>query len=687
MRKGLIRDWVSVSVGLALSLFSTFVPITLLAAEQKQEERSSSAPQVGREETDEKENQNSTSVENSVIGRILKQATSLNLGNDSHWRRILYFQSRWLRPDSGLIDDPRFYLAPQGQSDSSEELVATLKGFFSSADFHGPDQHPLCRFPARFRWLDEKLQLSQEETLPKANCPALTEWRQGLDVDRVSLVFSSYYAQSAASMFGHTLLKFRLRENVRDNLALLDIGVNYAALMDSKNFFVYASKGLMGGFKGALTVLPYYIKLQEYNNAESRDLWEYDILLSPAQIAILVDALWEFGKHDSKYFYFDENCSYIPLLLLDVARPDLQLARQLPSWVIPADTIRVAGKTPGLLGEPSFRASNWRQFLRRFETLSADEREVFGKLKRKGGAIQPEEVLEIDRALASQPAEAQARLIDTLVDYVDFTEKLAGSGTPEQFAGLRRELLVRRSKIRVAPASVEVPQPTSEDPRRMHGPVSFGLGVSYNSRDGLMESLYWRPALNEIIQAGPGNPDRLEVRFMEFSTLYQNKTGLFQVDQWSLMRVMTLNPLHPAASAASWSFNLGMETPTRCADFSCRRWMGEGGAGITLGHQSLMAYSMAMAKFGFDTPSANLSSGLTLGPGVDFGVIWEAREDLKFRLNFTGWGLWTAGSFLYEGRTGLELSHWLGGPFELRGRGHWVTDRGAELGLGLRYLF
>jgi len=50
---------------------------------------------------------------------------------------------------------------------------------------------------------------------------------------------------------------------------------------------------------------------------------------------------WSSGPSISTITFFDENCSYYLLELLEVARPDLDLTQDFRWWAIPSDTVRV----------------------------------------------------------------------------------------------------------------------------------------------------------------------------------------------------------------------------------------------------------------------------------------------------------------------------------------------------------
>ncbi len=135
-------------------------------------------------------------------------------------------------------------------------------------------------------------------------------------------------------MFGHTLLRVDSRRT-GPSRKLLNYGANYAAKPDTENAVLYALKGLVGLFEGHFTIFPYYTKVQEYNNWESRDLWEYELNFTEDQLDYLLLHLWELGGTFFEYYYFQENCSYHILSLLEVANPDLHLKDEFFFSVIP----------------------------------------------------------------------------------------------------------------------------------------------------------------------------------------------------------------------------------------------------------------------------------------------------------------------------------------------------------------
>jgi len=205
------------------------------------------------------------------------------------------------------VDDAHFFYAPDGKTSPQHELDATLAAFFTTQATG--NEHALCRFPARFNWLAEHLQINTGR-LPAVNCSDYAAWRGLIHAESVTMVFPTYQLNSPSSMFGHTLLRLDPAddENWSD---WLSYAVNFGAnITNSDNSMSYAWKGLTGGYPGQFIVTPYFKKIQEYNRIEHRVIWEYKLNLSVAETQIMINHLWELKTINFDYYFYDENCSY-----------------------------------------------------------------------------------------------------------------------------------------------------------------------------------------------------------------------------------------------------------------------------------------------------------------------------------------------------------------------------------------
>ena len=177
--------------------------------------------------------------------------------------------------------------------------------------------------------------------LPVSECRRFQEILEEIKPASVTLIFPAAHINSPASMFGHTLLTVDTASGSR----LLAQAINYSAVTRETFGPLFAFKGLFGFYPGYFSVLPYYAKLQEYSDIEHRDIWEYPLNLNGEEVKRLLMHTFEMDRIYSDYYFFDENCSYTLLFLLDSARPSLGLTDQLPLWVIPIDTIRKVKET------------------------------------------------------------------------------------------------------------------------------------------------------------------------------------------------------------------------------------------------------------------------------------------------------------------------------------------------------
>lgn len=287
------------------------------------------------------------------VESLVQRGLSEKIYKERNWEVLLHYKDTLFRPMHSLVDDPKFFLSDNGIKSPADELEATIRGLFAdNPDFANDDFHPICRFPARKEWLVKRLEID-ESKFPERDCIKFKEAEKKMDPKSVTLIFPFIYINRPASMFGHTLL--RINNSYGD--PLLAHGVTYAADMPSDvNTFEYSIKGLFGGYPGYFSVKKYYETIFEYSNVDKRDIWEYDLNLTEAETRTLFYHLWEMADIYSDYWFFDENCSYNLLFLLEAARPDLNLTVSVV-WEAPPNTVKLIFKN-GLVTNVNYRPSH-----------------------------------------------------------------------------------------------------------------------------------------------------------------------------------------------------------------------------------------------------------------------------------------------------------------------------------------
>jgi hypothetical protein len=509
----------------------------------------------------------------SYVDGVVARAKALRLSEDRTWIRLLHYRKTLFGGHESEADGAPFFAAKDGKSDPDAELEATLRAFYDGAPVAAGVQHPYCRFPARFGFLDEKLALDRD-LLPVKRCPKYEEFTGRLRAKKVILVFSSYYLNNPASAFGHTFL--RLGKGDGEGRDLLDAGIDFSATVDTSNALLYAFKGLFGLFPGEFRKIPYAAKVREYNDFESRDLWEYELALTQAEVDRVVAHLWELGSTYFAYYYMSENCSYHILAALEVANPRLRLLDDLGWPVVPADTVKVLYENPGLVRSLRYRPSNRTQFKQRLERLSEEERDAVALVMREPRAALPAELTQTERV----------RVLDTAIDLADIeaaSDLLKKREDMDQERASRQQaLLERRAELLVPSENVEFGPPFRLVPQIGHDSTRFGFGSGYSRERGYFHAFSFRLALHDLADPVQGYPDGAQIEFMPGSLRYLVESPRVRLERFSLVRVQSLTPLSRFDRSFSWVVDVGL---TRTQDRGCRDCLtgfGEFGAGFAL---------------------------------------------------------------------------------------------------------
>jgi hypothetical protein len=411
--------------------------------------------------------------------------------------------------------------------------------------------HPQCRFPARLSFVAQRLGLNASR-LPLQPCPRFDAFWKRVRARSATLVFSSYYLNNPASAFGHTFLRLNKEDapGATERYELLDQGIDYAAAVDTPNALLYAIKGLTGLFRGEFTARPYFYKVREYADYESRDLWEYDLELAPAEVAMLVAHLWELGGTWFDYWYLTENCSYHILAALEAAAPRVSLLSRVHKVVLPADTVKAVAAEAGLVRAVRWRPSIRTQFTARTGRLPFPALATVESLSRDPSAPLP--------AALSVPEQALA--LDAAADLVDIRHgKAIVKGDDPAALALRQALLERRAGVPHVSPPLGLDPPRAGGPHRGHGSMRLSLGGGGASRDGPLLAAEGRIALHDLADPPAGFSPRTHIEFLRVRGRYAPLSDRLRLDEAWLVDVASLNALDRFDHRLSWRFRAGAE--------------------------------------------------------------------------------------------------------------------------------
>jgi hypothetical protein len=556
-------------------------------------------------------------ADDSYLSELIEQATKAHLADEREWHVLLHYQPNLFgRGFTSMQDDAGFFMAPAGKTDPQAELAATLAQFFSEELVGRSKQPAQCAFIARYHWLNERLHFD-DRRLPPQPCERFTRWFNEFNAQSISVIFPTGFMNNPASMFGHTFLRIDAKGQTPQT-RILDYTINYAAEVPPNAGPEYAIKGIFGGYRGHFSTIPYYLKVQEYRDIENRDIWEYRLDLTQEQVTRLLMHTWEMGNAYFDYFFFDENCSFHILSLIESAEPSIHLIDHFPFYAIPVDTVRLLAKS-GLVGEVVSRPSRSTLVRRKREAMTAEERGWLNELVAEPAALSSER-------FRSLSPERQAFVLETASDYL----LMRGSGAPEEGAPFRdknKSILAARSRLKVLPTDVPI-EPYVKRPDLGHGTSRIGIGAGWRN-DRAFEEINFRGAYHDLLDPESGYTPDAQIEVMSLAVRHYHNKSQARVERFTPMNMISLVPMDSLFQAPSWKLALGMNTIAHGGCQLCTNGYLNGGLGgavqsHVLGRQVwyAMAEVEANASKAYEE-SHRIGGGGTVGLLADVTDRWK----------------------------------------------------------------
>ena len=535
----------------------------------------------------------------------LSRARAEKLWEDPVWLRLGHWKPTGPRGAPSSDATAGFFASPEGRRDPRAELEADLDGLFTA----GGDSSTRCRFPGRAAWLAERLGLDPA-AFAEGECSKYLAWRKLLDADSATLIFASAYLDNPSSMFGHTFLRVGRRGT--DGDALRDNTLNFSADTGSDGGVLFAVKGLLGLYPGKYTVMPYYMKIAEYNAMENRDLWEYSLSLSSSEVDRLAAHAWEMGQAEFPYYFFSKNCSYQLMPALEAAAPRVSLMPGSPAIVGPVDTL-ISVRRSGLASGPKFRPSHGTVMTARRSLLTRAER-------RAAEAYASGRTDEGDRLSAGLPSARKALVLDSAEDYVLY-KKGFSPDVSEDVRALERPILVRRA--RVPETSVDPPAPAWAAPPEeghLRHRLTVGEGA-YNG--GSFTEVSWRPGYHDLSDRPRGFLPGAAIEGFSARIRYDRDEKHLYVRDARLVEILSVAPYDPWTRKPSWSAGTGLDTAFELGKPAYRSLIEEGHVGTGLSAtpwDGALSFALAQAEGSVGSP---LRDGYRAGGALRGGLVFD----------------------------------------------------------------
>ncbi|RZF21267.1 DUF4105 domain-containing protein [Halobacteriovorax vibrionivorans] len=472
-----------------------------------------------------------------------------NIEFSSQFLSLMRYQKTLFGGYQSAVKSKEYFLAKDGMTNPTSELNASIREI-TSPPIKDMNKHPKCLFPARVKFLKKYKKIPSSINLK--DCEVYQAFVKKLSVDSVSLIFSSYFIEKPASTFGHTFLRLRSKTSIKQNNDLLDYGVDFSAQVDTVNPIVYGYKGITGGFKGEFTLMPYYVKVKEYNDMESRDLWDYELNLSDNEVDYFQAHLYEMNRAYFDYYYLSENCSYHILAFLDAIKPEWKLLEELGIAVPPVDTVYALYKNDEIIRNVKFRPASYTKINLNIKNMDKYQSSLFQNLINK--RYQLSEI---------KNNESDIFVLDTYNLYVDFenaevdtTTTLANKEKLE-YRKQKFQINKARSKLTARPKQISYQEVYDKAPHKGHLTGRFDIRNNVDTNGDYLQ-IGWRGALHDKLDTPNGflPMSTTELFSLEFTyNKYQDQQ--FRLSEVRLANIEAYRPVRSFANNISFQLEVG----------------------------------------------------------------------------------------------------------------------------------
>ena len=544
---------------------------------------------------------------------IQQQAALKKLAAEQDWLNIIHFQS-----GESFVDDERFFLAENGKFDPQSELDASIQFLLT-------DEKAYCQFPYRRQWLSEHLP-SFKAALPDYTCKDYQVWRDHISAHSVTLVLAASFLNSPSSMYGHTFIRFDKEGSESD---LNAYAVSFAAMINDGGGFMYTYNGLFGGYPGRFSDAPYHKKIKEYSRLDNRDMWEYKLNLNADETNRLVAHLWEVNNINFDYYFFDENCAFRLLELIEVARSGIELTDNIGVSAIPIDTIREVADAD-LVASIKYRPSNQRKLQHKINRLNPQDQQLAWELAERKVRWQD---------LHFETSEGQRAYQIAELAYLYLRYKNNRKARDQADAELSLALLRIMNSWASYRQDTAPPQPIR--PESGHESRSLTAYASYHDgyEQGFLD-IEWKASYHDLMDNLAGYPESISLNLIQ-AKLRAYEEGEINVQEVNILEVSSLSPSSKFFVSNSWRTRLGFERlsfipsedslveigesiPVEEPDVDdVSVWFGEGGYGKTYNlFSGLNMYMLGAGRLEFNK---EMKHDVSLGLGAQLGFYVQSN--------------------------------------------------------------
>jgi len=467
----------------------------------------------------------------------VQQAIEKKTASQNAWHKLLHYQAyHGNKQKSHARGD--FFFSPEGMRDPEKELISFLYAIYEPLPSDN-NEHAICRFPARYYWLSNQLpEIKNIHT--NIQCTKFETFYNAVRPESVSLVFVTATMTEPASMFGHLFVKLNKKgEEVKD-----DKTFSYVGNVNTGNIVLYIYRGLTGGFPGIIEYLSFGGRMRQYNILENRNMWELELSFNHEESRFLVMHLWEVESASFDYYFFDENCAYHNLYLLEVVKPEIDISRKFNLVVLPVEVIKGILKTNNLLTSAHFYPANYNNFINGYRQLDRKEKKYFNQTLKSNNL-----------ELATVSVIKKDKILNTLKYYLTQSNFWKDNALNERNSKLLKQVEEFQGKENIS--NINFAEPDYTNPSIGHNPSLLMLGVSKREKD-YFTTLRFRPYFHDSMDSPLGYVPFSEISVLDTRVEFNVARKKISLTKVHFLKLLSLRPVSDKFFFLSWQMQFSL---------------------------------------------------------------------------------------------------------------------------------
>jgi Domain of unknown function (DUF4105) len=533
-----------------------------------------------------------------TIRSVLESSEIKSLSASTGWLGLLHSNKK----KSNILDSG-FLLSGKKYS-AAAEMKASIQYLYSS------DERAVCRFPARYLWLQKKLGLP---TLNLSRCTELIEFENRAPFDKVSLVFVSENISKPSTMMGHVLFKSSGTNSEGENV---DHAISFYTTIEGFNIPKILYQSLASGKKGYFSLSPYSEKISRYNDKENRNVWEYELDIDEFDRKLINYHFYELKQSKLTYLFTTYNCATVVQFILNLTKDDIDRGNEY--WTSPVDVVKNA-EVLGLFKKVRLIPSNkWR--MRMLSDVMSFESKHLTKM-----AIEKNNLAYVH----SIPDESQKYAAYSLLS--SYLESNTGDvESTARLSQLAKDLQTTQSN----PRNYNINLYNYKSPTKSPNDSQISIGTSKHlGQNHIFVNLL--AASHKLEDDNRQYFGETELTLGDITIATSEETGSAYIESFTMYGMKSLIPYDYFSGGVSGSFHLGM---TQRKDFE---WLNrstyyvDGSLGITYGlSRDVSAYGLIGAGIS-TTTRGHTYNELTPEVGIIIKEIFDMKTIIKYQRSHT----------------------------------------------------